>query len=357
MASCKPGKTPAKETISRGYCATTSGCYKEVATSFIQNLRTFSLDGSNSLYVDDPALDPEATLIEVPPASSLDKNPKPATGLQASIICCYSCPTLAISKCFCFDHSWMGYPPAAMSFAMIAADAAKSEAAPPTPTINIHLKRDSSTLLESKSNKLHTFSSFQESLHASKKSSAANLKEKVASGASALAVAQKVAARASALAVARDLKQNYIISSRRGLSVVAMATSSQRRSKHDMERVMQLGMFMKQWEFHGWNVYNRLIQIWFTGNISMHCRISFWKIDYMKTFTRMHRFLRRDFKSSNHSGIFAVSEDPLNLERDKQNSVLALEALSSSLVNEDDDQDAFVNADFNIDEMWLHEDI
>ncbi|GKD84452.1 hypothetical protein Tco_1355606, partial [Tanacetum coccineum] len=121
--------------------------------------------------------------------------------------------------------------------------------------------------------------------------------------------------------------------SERGLSDVAMATSSQRRSKHDMERVMR------------WNVSKAM---------GIAC---FWKIDYMETFTRMHRCLRRDFKGLDHSGIFAISEDPLKLERDKQNSVLALEALSSLLVNEDDDQDAFVNVDFNIYEMWLHEDI
>nr|GEV86128.1 hypothetical protein [Tanacetum cinerariifolium] len=82
---------------------------------------------------------------------------------------------------------------AAMSFAMIAVGSVESKVAPPTPTINIHLKRDSSTLLERKSNKLHTFLSFQESLKASKKSSADNLKD-------------KAAARAVPLAVARNLK-------------------------------------------------------------------------------------------------------------------------------------------------------
>ncbi|GJU37414.1 hypothetical protein Tco_1185768 [Tanacetum coccineum] len=222
MASCKPGKTPAKDTVSR--------------------------DGSNSLYVDDPALDPEATLIE---------------------------SALAL-----ITPGWaaaFASPPAAMSFAMIAAGAA----APPTPTINIHLKRDSSTLLERKSNKLHTFSSFQESLHASKKSSAANLKD-------------KAAARATALAVACDFKQNNKISSRRAFARNMQLSKVDRRARFDF--------------------------------IAQHRRCT-------------------------------VSEDPLKLERDKQNSVLALEALSSSLVNEDDDQDAFVNVDFNTNEMWLYEDI
>lgn len=71
----------------------------------------------------------------------------------------------------------------------------------------------------------------------------------------------------------------------------------------------------------------------------------------------MHRCLRRDFNGSDHSGISAFKEDPLKLERDKQNSIIALEALSTALVNEDDDQDAAVNVDFNTDEMWLYEDI
>ncbi|GJU33276.1 hypothetical protein Tco_1176865, partial [Tanacetum coccineum] len=90
-------------------------------------------------------------------------------------------------------HGWaaaFASPPAAMSFAMIAAGAAGSEAASPTPAINIHLKH-------------------------------------------------KATARAAALAVIRYLEQNNKIGSERGLSDVAMATSSQRRSKHDMERVMR----------------------------------------------------------------------------------------------------------------------
>ncbi|GKE21416.1 hypothetical protein Tco_1432928, partial [Tanacetum coccineum] len=154
-------------------------------------------DGSNPLDVDDPALDPEATLIE---------------NAFALITPGWAC------SAFCTRL---------LQFhAMIAAGAAESEAAPPTPTINVHLKRDSSTSLKRKSNKLHTFSSFQESLQASKKSSAANLKD-------------KATARAAALAVAHYLERINKISSGRGLSDVAMATSSQRRSKHDMERVLR----------------------------------------------------------------------------------------------------------------------
>lgn len=130
-------------------------------------------------------------------------------------------------------------PPAAMALAMIAAGAAGGESAAPTPVINMHLKRDSSTLLERKSAKLHTFSSFQKPLEASKKS-AAVLKD-------------KATAHATALAAARDLERNAKIGSGRGLSAVAMATSAQRRSKRDIERVMR------------WNVYEAM------GNAWMEC--------------------------------------------------------------------------------------
>ncbi|PWA68195.1 BEACH domain-containing protein [Artemisia annua] len=338
-------------------------------------------DGLNPLDVDDPALDPEATPIE---------------------------SALAL-----ITPGWaaaFASPPAAMSLAMIAAGAAGSEAAPPTLTINVHLKRDSSTLLERKSNKLHTFSSFQESLQASKKSSAA-LKD-------------KATARAAAMAAARDLERNNKIGSGRGLSAVAMATSSQRRSKHDMERVMRWNVseamgiawmeclqsvdsnsvYGKDFNALSYKFVALLVgSLAFARNmqrsevdrrarvdfIAGHRRCTgihawrklihylietdslfgllsqslcnpkrlFWKIDYMETSTRMHRCLRRDFKGSDHSGISAVSEDQLKLERDKQNSAVALEALSTVLVNDDDDQDTAVNVDFNTDEMWLYEDI
>lgn len=110
-------------------------------------------------------------------------------------------------------------PLAAMALAMIAAGTGGGEtAAPTTPIINVHLKRDSSTLLERKSAKLHTFSSFQEPLGSSKN--------------------DKATARAAA-AAARDVKRNAKIGSGRGLTAVAMATSAQRRSKTDRERVMR----------------------------------------------------------------------------------------------------------------------
>lgn len=111
-------------------------------------------------------------------------------------------------------------PPAAMSLSMIAAGAAGGEAS--APPVASHLRRDSS-LLERKTTKLHTFSSFQKPLEAPSKS---------------LGIPKdKAAAKAAALAAARDLERNSKIGSGRGLSAVAMATSAQRRSQSDSERV------------------------------------------------------------------------------------------------------------------------
>lgn len=113
-------------------------------------------------------------------------------------------------------------PPAAMALAMIAAGAAGGET--PTPATTTQLRRDSS-LLERKTTRLHTFSSFQKPLEVPSKSPGIPK--------------DKAAAKAAALAAARDLERNAKIGSGRGLSAVAMATSAQRRSQSDMERVQR----------------------------------------------------------------------------------------------------------------------
>lgn len=123
-------------------------------------------------------------------------------------------------------------PPAAMGLAMIAAGAAGGETIVPATTT--HLKRDSS-LLERKTTRLHTFSSFQKPLEAPSKSPVPK---------------DKAAAKAAALAAARDLERNAKIGSGRGLSAVAMATSAQRRSRSDMERVRR------------WNVSDAMGTAW-----------------------------------------------------------------------------------------------
>lgn len=111
-------------------------------------------------------------------------------------------------------------PPAAMALAMIAAGAAGGDT--PAPMTNAQLKRDTS-LLERKTARLHTFSSFQNPIDTAKKSPSVPK--------------DKAAAKAAALAAARDLERNAKIGSGRGLSAVAMATSAQRRNASDIERV------------------------------------------------------------------------------------------------------------------------
>ncbi|KAL0725345.1 hypothetical protein Bca4012_039944 [Brassica carinata] len=117
-------------------------------------------------------------------------------------------------------------PPSAMALAMIAAGAAGSEAPPPpAPPAPPALRRDTS-LLERKSAKLQTFSSFQKPLQAPKDDTPGTPRD-------------RAAAKAAALAAARDLERSAKIGTGRGLSAVAMATSGQRRTISDMERLQR----------------------------------------------------------------------------------------------------------------------
>lgn len=118
-------------------------------------------------------------------------------------------------------------PPASMALAMIAAGAAGNETPAPVPSAPVTsasapLRRDS-MVPERKTNKLHTFSSFQ--------------KPSEASSTSTPLPKDRASAKAAALAAARDLERNAKIGSGRGLSAVAMATSAQRRNAGDAERV------------------------------------------------------------------------------------------------------------------------
>ncbi|XP_010272634.1 PREDICTED: BEACH domain-containing protein C2-like [Nelumbo nucifera] len=148
-----------------------------------------SLDGLNPLIVDDRALAADALPLEA-----------------------------ALSMISPGWASAFASPPAAMALAMIAAGADGGETVTPITT---KLRSDSS-LLERKM-RLHSFSSFQKPLETSNNSPAVPK--------------DKAAAKAAALAAARDLERNAKIGSGRGLSAVAMATSAQRRSSSDIERV------------------------------------------------------------------------------------------------------------------------
>lgn len=299
-------------------------------------------------------------------------------------------------------------PPAAMALAMIAAGAGGGETAPPAR--NTPLKRDTS-LLERKSIRLNTFSSFQ------KPSDATNKSQPVPK--------DKAAAKAAALAAARDLERNAKIGSGRGLSAVAMATSAQRRSASDFERAKR------------WNISEAMGAAWteclqsvdsktvsgrdFFSALSykyvavlvtsfalarnmqrgemdrraqvdvldryrvstgtrawrklLHCLIEmnglfgpfgdyltnpervFWKLDLTESSSRMRRFLKRNYRGSDHLGAAADYEDRLHIKYSEESgvcsadpdaslttnlsstaSIIVAEAMSMEERNEDDEQ-------------------
>ncbi|KAK9910693.1 hypothetical protein M0R45_034645 [Rubus argutus] len=292
-------------------------------------------------------------------------------------------------------------PPAAMALAMIAAGASGGET--PAPPTTSQLRRDSS-LLERKTTKLHTFSSFQKPLELPNKAPALPK--------------DKAAAKAAALAAARDLERNNKIGSGRGLSAVAMATSAQRRNAGDMERVTR------------WNIAEAMGVAWMeclqpvdtksvygkdfnalsykfiavlvasfalARNIQrsevdrrfqvdlitrhrlgkgsrawrklMHCLIEmkclfgpsgdqlcnqspvFWKLDFMESSSRMRRCVRRNYEGSDHFGAAANYEDPIqtkeqeNVISSSNAPILAAEAIAMEAVNEDDEQGDNENMD------------
>ncbi|XP_027159389.1 BEACH domain-containing protein C2 [Coffea eugenioides] len=291
-------------------------------------------------------------------------------------------------------------PPAAMGLAMIAAGAAGGETTVSATTS--HLRRDSS-LLERKTTRLHTFSSFQKPLEAPSKSPAAPK--------------DKAAAKAAALAAARDLERNAKIGSGRGLSAVAMATSAQRRNKSDMGRVkrwnvsdamgtawmeclqsvdtkavygkdfnalsykfiavlvgslalarnmqrlevdrrMQVEVISRHRLCTGIREWRKLIHYLIDmeclfgpfGNRLCNPQRIFWKLDFMESSSRMRRYLRRNYHGSDHFGAAANYEEPSELKQDKDSvvtpskaSMLAAEAISIEVLNADDDQEDSAN--------------
>ncbi|XP_059651515.1 BEACH domain-containing protein C2 [Cornus florida] len=306
-------------------------------------------------------------------------------------------------------------PPAAMALAMIAAGAAGGETT--TPAKNAQFKRDHSSLLERKTGRLQTFSSFQKPLEVPSKSSAVPK--------------DKAAAKAAALAAARDIERNAKIGSGRGLTAVAMATSAQRRSESDTERVkrwnvseamgtawmeclqsvdtklvhakdfnalsykfiavlvgsLALARTMQRFEverrrqvdviarhrlYTGIRAWRKLIHCL----IEMKCLFGpfrdplcnpervFWKLDVMESSSRMRQCLRRNYRGSDHLGAAANYEDHMELKHDQDNainpskaSVLAAEAISMEVVNEDDEQEDIDNVVGRTDNVEQHGEI
>ncbi|OAY75714.1 BEACH domain-containing protein C2 [Ananas comosus] len=238
-------------------------------------------------------------------------------------------------------------PPAAMALAMIAAGAAGGETV--MPTRNTLHRRDTS-LLERKAARLHTFSSFQQPVDTSSKSTPVPK--------------DKAAAKAAALAAARDLERNAKIGSGRGLSAVAMATSAQRRSASDTERAKR------------WNISEAMGAAWteclqsvdsksvsgrdfsalsykyvavlvasFALSRNMKRIEIFWKLDFIESSSRMRRYMKRNYKGTDHLGAAADYEERLLLNSgaepdrrrtdDKDSSFTTSLPASASIIMED----------------------
>ncbi|XP_052194937.1 BEACH domain-containing protein C2 [Diospyros lotus] len=304
-------------------------------------------------------------------------------------------------------------PPSAMALAMIAAGAAGGET--PARVTTTQLKRDSS-LLERKVTRLQNFSSFQKPPEVPNKSPAFPK--------------DKAAAKAAALAAARELERDAKIGSGRGLSAVAMATSGQRRSKSDMERVNRWSVSeamgtawteclqsvdSKSVYGKDFNALSYKFIAVLVGSLALarnmqrsevdrrtqvdaiacrrlctgirswrkliHCLIEmnclfgpfrddlcnpkcvFWKLDFMESSSRMRPYLRRNYTGSNHLGAAANYEDHMVLNQVKggdispsKTSILAAEAISMEVVNEDEEHEVIDNLEEMAEEGRQHGD-
>ncbi|KAK4741294.1 hypothetical protein SAY87_024882 [Trapa incisa] len=287
-------------------------------------------------------------------------------------------------------------PPAAMALAMIAAGASGGDT--PAPMSSSQLRRDKS-LLERKTAKLFTFSSFQYTVDTAKSSPSVPK--------------DKAAAKAAALAAARDLERNKKIGSGRGLSAVAMATSSQRRSTNDMERVRRwslseamniawmecmhpvgsksvyrkdfnalsykfiavlvtsfaLARNMQRSEVDRCAQVEMIAQYHLSAGIrgwrklihyliEMKCLFApfsdhlcnptqtFWKLDFMESSLRMRPCLRRNYSISDHFGTVSNHEDDAERNFEPKGFIdpsdapaISVDAILMEAMNEDDEHD------------------
>nr|CAB3487887.1 unnamed protein product [Digitaria exilis] len=267
-----------------------------------------SSDGQNPLIADDRALAADALPIE---AALLMVSPGWAAAFAS--------------------------PPVAMALAMMAAGASGTETrTPPRNTLN---RRDTSLPERKAAAKLQTFSSFQKPIETGANKPGSTPKD-------------KAAAKAAALAAARDLERTAKIGSRRGLSAVAMATSGQRRSSGDIERAKR------------WNTSEAMSAAWMeclqsadsksvAGRdfsalsykyvaVLVSClalarnlqRVEvFWKLDFTESSSRMRRFMKRNYKGSDHLGAAADYEDRKLLSAAVQSNECNSEDVNYSLTN------------------------
>ncbi|KAK9274411.1 hypothetical protein L1049_019225 [Liquidambar formosana] len=293
-------------------------------------------------------------------------------------------------------------PPAAMALAMIAAGAAGGETT--TPATTTQLRRDSS-LLERKITRLHTFSSFQKSLDVPNKSPAAP-KDKAAAKAAALAAARDLernakigsgrglsavamatsAHRRNASDVERVNRWNY--SEAMGVAwmeclqsgdtksvygkdfnalsykfiavLVASFAFARNMQRSEIDRRTQVDAIARHRLCTGIRAWRKLIHCL----VEMKCLFGpfrdhlcntqqiFWKLDLMESSSRMRQILRRNYRGSDHFGAAADCEDHIEMKQEKENvispstaPILAAEAISMDVVNEDDEQAEIDNLD------------
>ncbi|KAM0901342.1 hypothetical protein ACQ4PT_020040 [Festuca glaucescens] len=276
-------------------------------------------------------------------------------------------------------------PPVAMALAMMAAGASGTETV--TPRRNTLSRHDTSLPERKAAARLQTFSSFQKPVETAPNKPGSTPKD-------------KAGAKAVALAATRDLERTAKIGSGRGLSAVAMATSGQRRSASDIERVRRwntseamsaawmeclqsadskpvsgrdfsalsykyvailvsgfaLARNLQRLEMERQtqaDVLNRHrastgVRAW---RHLLHCLTEmgrlyapfdkplcspdriFWKLDFTESSSRMRRFIKRNYKGSDHLGAAADYDDRKLLTSAVQSNECNLEGADSSLTD------------------------
>ncbi|KAK9040542.1 hypothetical protein V6N11_015690 [Hibiscus sabdariffa] len=283
-------------------------------------------------------------------------------------------------------------PPAAMALAMIAAGASGGEI--PAQTATPH-KNDSSTLGRSQTTKLQNFPSFHKPLDmpsnspslpkdkASAKAAALaaardlERNAKIGSGRGLSAVAMATSAQrrntsdmervkrwndSEAMAVAWleclqsvDTKSVYgkdfnALSYKFIAVLVASFALARNIQRSEIDRRAQVDLVARHRVFTGIRAWRKLI----------HCLLDtkclfgplldqipsqvFWKLDFMESSSRMRPFLRRNYTGTDHFGAAADFEDQNDVKKSKDvisssnTPILAAEAISTVLVNEDDER-------------------
>ncbi|KAE8693827.1 early nodulin-55-2-like [Hibiscus syriacus] len=294
-------------------------------------------------------------------------------------------------------------PPAAMALAMIAAGASGGEI--PAQTDPRH-KNESSKLGRSQTTKLQKFSSFHKPLDmpsnsptsskdkASAKAAALvaardlERNAKIGSGRGLSAVAMATSAQrrntsdmervkqwndSEAMAVAWleclhpvDTKAVYgkdfnALSYKYIAVLVASFALARNIQRSEVDRRAQVDLIARHRVFTGIRAWRKLIHCLLDTKClfgplleqipSQACEV-FWKLDFMESSSRMRTFLRRNYTGTDHFGAAADFEDQNDAKKNQEDvisssntPILAAEAISTVLVNEDDERPEMDNVD------------